>query len=103
MPSEVQEKDWKLARPFHGPYRVIQVTPTNAEVHLIDQPQGESIVVALDCVRRCYPHQGDETWTESKKRRKHRSNNAPTLETSPPPQPYQGSVTHSRSQELDHP
>ena len=55
MPSEVQGKDWKLARPFHGPYHVIQITPTNAKVLLIDQPQGESIfVAALDRVRRCY-------------------------------------------------
>ena len=30
MPREVSGKDWKLARPYHGPYRVISVTPTNA-------------------------------------------------------------------------
>ena len=47
MPSESQGKNWKLARPFHGPYRVLQVTPTNAEVRLVDQPKGESIFVTM--------------------------------------------------------
>ena len=28
MPSEAQGKDWKLSRPFHGPYGVLTVTPT---------------------------------------------------------------------------
>ena len=30
MPGKVQGKAWKLARPFHGPYRVIELTPNNA-------------------------------------------------------------------------
>ena len=70
MPSEVQGKDWKLATPFHDPYYVIQVTPTNAEVRLIDQCRGESIFVALDCVRWCYPHQGDENMDRIKEKEK---------------------------------
>ena len=70
MPSEVQGKDWKLATPFHDPYYVIQVTPTNAEVRLIDQRRGESIFVALDCVRWCYPHQGDENMDRIKEKEK---------------------------------
>ena len=52
MPAESQGKNWKLSRPFHGPYRVLQVTPTNAEVQLIDRPKDEPIFVALagfDC------------------------------------------------------
>lgn len=32
MPAESQGKNWKLSRPFHGPYRVLKVTPTNVEV-----------------------------------------------------------------------
>ena len=63
MPSESQGKNWKLARPFYGPYRVLQVTPTNVEVRLVDQPKGDSIFVALERVRRCYTEQGDTTWT----------------------------------------
>ncbi len=67
MPSEVKGKTWKLARPFHGPY---QVTPTNAEVRLVDEPMSESIFVALNRVRRCYPEQANTTWTGRKKRKK---------------------------------
>ncbi len=103
MPSETQGKNWKLARPFHGPYRVIKVTPSNAEVRLIDEPGGGSIFVALDRVRRCYPNQGGETWTGPKKKRRRRPKKVLPVETSSQPQPYQGPVTRSRSRELDHP
>ena len=48
MPGEVKGKSWKLARPFHGPYRVLSLTPTNAEVRLVDRPTSESIFVALN-------------------------------------------------------
>ena len=70
MPSKSQGKNWKLASPFHGPYRVLQVTPTNAEVRLVDQPKGESIFVATDRVKKCYPEQDDATWTGHKKSRR---------------------------------
>ena len=55
MPAESQGKNWKLSRQFHGLYRVLQVTPTNAEVRLIDRPKDEPIFVALDRIRLCYP------------------------------------------------
>ena len=32
MPHEVRGNAWKFARPFHGPYQVVNLTPTNAEV-----------------------------------------------------------------------
>ena len=73
MPSETQGKDWKLARPFYGPYRVLKVTPTNVEVCLVDQSKGDSIFVALDRVRRCYSEQGDATWTGHKKKCRRKS------------------------------
>ena len=37
MPCEVQGKDSKLKRPFHEPYRVLNVTDTN-EGRLVDRP-----------------------------------------------------------------
>ena len=70
MPAAVQGKDHKLARPYHGPYRVLTVTPTNAEVRLISDPTASSIFVALSRVRQCYPEQGDATWLAVTKRRK---------------------------------
>ena len=53
MPGDIKGKSWKFARPFHGPFRVISVTPTNVEVRLVDQPKAESIFVSLQRVRQC--------------------------------------------------
>ena len=36
MPREVTGKDRKLARSYHGPNRIVALTPTNAEVKLIE-------------------------------------------------------------------
>ncbi len=47
MPIESQGPERKLAQPFHGPYRVLGFTPTNAEVVLVDRPEDECILVAL--------------------------------------------------------
>ena len=69
MPAEAKEEKTKLARPFHGPFRVLTVTPTNAEVRLVDDPKAAPIFVALDRVRQCYLEQGDVTWTSKSKRR----------------------------------
>ena len=38
MPQEATGKAWKLARAFHGPFRVLNVTPTNVEARLVDDP-----------------------------------------------------------------
>jgi hypothetical protein len=69
MPSEAKGEKRKLARPFRGPFRVLTVTPTNAEVRLVDDPKAAPIFVALDRVRICYPEQTDVTWTGRSKRR----------------------------------
>ena len=69
MPAEAKGEKRKLARPFHGPFRVLTVTPTNAELRLVDDPKAAPIFVALDRVRLCYPEQGDVTWTGKAKRR----------------------------------
>ena len=53
MPGEVRGKAWKFARPFHGPFRILELTPTNASVRLVDRPQDTPIFVSLDRVRRC--------------------------------------------------
>ena len=36
MPGTVKGKTWKFAQQYHGPYRVLAVTPTNVEVKLVD-------------------------------------------------------------------
>ena len=42
MPHESTGKAAKLACPFFGPYRVLSVTPSNAEVRLVCATQQES-------------------------------------------------------------
>ena len=86
MPSEAQGKTWKLAWPFHGPYRVLQTTPINVEVCLVDKPESDPIFVALDRVRKCYPGQGYWTWT-GHKRRCHKSRQKPSKEVQSPNDP----------------
>ena len=69
MPKDVSGKTWKFARPYHGPFRVVSITPTNAEVQLIDGTD-PSIFVAIDRLRKCYPEQLDTSWVGGKKKRK---------------------------------
>ncbi len=69
MPSEVQGKTWKFARPFHGPFRVLSLTPTNAEVRLVDEPKSQSIFVSLNRVRKCYEELPDQSWRGSTPRK----------------------------------
>ena len=95
MPGDLQGKDHKLARPFHGPYRVLKVTPTNAEVVLIAQPKEPSIFVALNRIRVCYPEQTDEAWTGPQKQRK-RKKKAKAVEEKLS-RPCTGPVTRSQT------
>ena len=36
FPNQVTGKAWKLARPYFGPYKVLSLTPMNAEVQSVD-------------------------------------------------------------------
>ena len=88
MPAETQGKTWKLSRSFHGQYCVLKVTPTNAEVQLVDRPAEESLFVNLDCVRLCYLEQGNDIWMGPVGHRKTKKNHlhilvAQTLEDPP--------------------
>ena len=57
MPKE------KFARPFHGPFRVVEVLETGVVVRRVDQPQGETIQVAFNWVWKCpNPIPEDEFW-----------------------------------------
>ena len=70
MPGSVKGKAWKLVRPFHGPYRVISMISTNAEVRLVDQPDSDTIFVSLSQVCPCYSEIADVSWSGNKKSRK---------------------------------
>ena len=82
MPSELQGDEHKLRRPFYGPYRVLNVTETNAEVRLIDSPNEDPIFVNLNRIRLCHPEQGSATWTGKKKKRQ-RKKKKPTESVKP--------------------
>jgi len=60
MTSKLQGPERKVALPFHGPYCVIRVTLTNAEVPSLSKPGDLTIIVAFSRVRQCYLEQSDE-------------------------------------------
>ena len=62
MPHKSTGKAAKLARPFFGSYRIINITPTNAEVRLVDKPDENSIFVSLSRVRPCYAELPNVSW-----------------------------------------
>ena len=65
MPSAKQNKAYKFARAFHGPYRVKETMDSGVVVVPVDRPNQEPVRVAMDRVRR--PHQIDDTFWPSKK------------------------------------
>ena len=71
MPGTVKGKAWKLVKPFHGKYRVVSVTPTNAEVKLANQTGIDAIIfVSLSRVHPCYSEMADVSWSGNSKSRK---------------------------------
>ena len=60
----------RVARPYFGPYRVLNVTQSNVEVRLVDKPTKLSIFVFLDRVRVCNPKLGDVSWSDKVIRKK---------------------------------
>jgi len=97
MPAKVKGKDRKIARPYHGPYWVLSLTPTNAEVRFIDDPTNEPIFVALERIRLCYPEQEGTTWTgrQKKKWKSKRTKTQGEPSLVPPSAPRSGPVTRS--------
>ena len=69
MPHETQGKNRKLALPHHGPYRVIESTPSVATLKPVDRPNAESIKVNLDRITRCPSELPDVTWLGPRARR----------------------------------
>ena len=59
---QVQSKAWKFTCPYFGPFKVVGITPTNAEVQLLNHPNVPTIFVSLDSVRKCYEETTDDVW-----------------------------------------
>ena len=62
MPGQVQGKARKFTHPYFGPFEVVGITPTNAEVQLLNHPNVPTIFVSLDRVRKCYEEMTDDVW-----------------------------------------
>ena len=75
MPSAKKGKAHKFARPFHGPFRVIELTANDAKVCPVNQPKADPIFVSLDRVRHC-PEEipTEESWPHRSDQRKTREN-----------------------------
>ena len=100
MPGTVKGKAWKFARAFYGPYRILTITPTNAEVRLVDKPEERSIFVALERLRTCPGEMKDVSWSGGEQRRKPATSKlTPKGKSSAPPgQPsYSGPMTRART------
>jgi len=99
LPSESQGPEHKVARPFHGPYVVISVTPTNPKVYLVPKPSDLTIFVILSRVR-CYLEQSNEVWTCSKNHRNRAKKwQAPVVDVQPTSTVY-NIVDHLLEQEV---
>ena len=62
MPQETTGKDRKLALPYHGPYRVLEVKTNCLLVRPVDRPRDQPILVSMDCVVECSPELPDTSW-----------------------------------------
>ena len=69
-PAEKTGEGRKLARPYHGPYWIIELTVNNAQIRRIDKPHDEPIRVALDRLRRCPAEVPNEFWPPKNQQRK---------------------------------
>lgn len=65
-PAAKSCKAFKFARPFHGPYRIVTLYDTGAEVRLVDRPQDPCIHIPFDRLRVCLCEIPDESWPPAK-------------------------------------
>lgn len=70
MPQEVSGKQRKLARPYYGPYRVIDIHPNGVTVRPVDKPNDGPVRVNMDRVTCCPLELPDTSWLGSRKTRR---------------------------------
>ena len=87
-PAEQTGARRKFARPFHGPYRLLEVSSNTARICPVDQPGSEPLLVALSRLRRCPEEIADEFWPRQSQPRKSRAKR--TLPTTGQPERLQG-------------
>ena len=67
-PAEKTGETGKFARPFHGPFRIIELESNTVKIRRVDRPGEEPILVALDRLRRCPEELADNYWPPDKTR-----------------------------------
>ena len=60
MPGVKRGKAHKFARSFDGPYRILHIDETGAEVILVGQLEGKKMRIALNRLRKCPREVGRE-------------------------------------------
>ena len=82
----------KFARPYHGPYRVVEMDCNTARIRRVDKPEGDTILVALDRLRYCLRYcpeelvPDDDFWPRPKQKRSRKKANSaevPALDQDP--------------------
>ena len=68
-PSEKTGEARKLARSFHGPYKLVEVGTNTARIVRVDRPEEESLHVSLSRLRRCPEEIADEFWPPDSRRK----------------------------------
>ncbi len=66
MPQETTTKERKLALPYYGPYRVVEVQTNCLLVRPVDKPDQEPILVSMDRVVACSEELPDISWLGKK-------------------------------------
>ena len=77
-PAEQTGERRKFARPYHGPYRVIEMATNTAKITRIDHPEEDPLLVSLAQLRQCPEKIGNEFWPPSKKRQSATQPQTPT-------------------------
>ena len=70
MPHEDQGKKQKLAPPYHGPFRILEVLPNCLVVKPVDRPDDPAIKVNMDRVTQCSQELPGVPWLGLAKHRK---------------------------------
>ena len=56
----------KFARPYHGPFRVMEMDVNIAKIRRVDKSEEDAILVAVDRLRRCPSEVSNEFWPPAK-------------------------------------
>ena len=98
-PAEQTGELQKLARPYHGPYRIITMDTNTASIRRVDRPEDSPVLVALNCLRRCLDEVGDTFWPPDKKVAKSKPRSAKYHASSKVPPSQETTASGSRQLE----